>query len=159
MEPGVRVWMILKDQVMMEKPIFLSEANRGETHEEALCRMAKKINLNVKPRYEEAQEINRENKTSVSIIASPYACSVVRDFNGVVIYDIEGYSLLFLPESLNDLQIDYLQMRYTNSQDKNLGYYLSNNKFHPFGENLNEKDSKEKLFDIIDEIQKKGMIL
>ena len=160
MKPGVRVCMILQDQMMMEEPKYLREAKRSETHEEVLLKMMKKIGIEIKPMYEqEEQQINRENKPSVSMIASPYACSLVRQEKGVVIYDIEGYSLIFLPDILNDKQLDLLQMKYANCKDKIIGYSLVDNRFYAFGEDLEEKKSYDKLFTIIENAHKKGMKL
>ena len=45
MKPGVRVCMILQDQMMMEEPKYLREAKRSETHEEVLLKMMKKIGI------------------------------------------------------------------------------------------------------------------
>ena len=152
MKSTTRVTVIGKDYINMDEPTYLSEVGRSEAHEEVLKRLVK---VDSPISYEELEkDIERSDGIVITMLASPLACTVVRNTGDVVIYDIPGYSLCFLPEVINDFQKEFLEVRYMTSQEQLLGYYLEDQQFLTFEEM--EGRNHTKFYEILENQYQKG---
>ncbi len=132
MKSMTRVELIGKDSISMDEPKFLPEAKREEAHEEVLKRLLSKES---KVSYNEIEKrLSSTDGKLIQALASPIAITTAKNTGEVVIYDVPGYSLCFLPETINDFQKEFLTIRYLTSDELLMGYYLDDGKIYEIDE-------------------------